>query len=944
MQLFEVFGSIGLKDAEFNKSIDAANQKGENFGTKFGNMIAGVGKAAAAGLGIAATAFAGLSIKALKLGGDLEQSVGGIETLFKGASDTVIANAERAYLTAGVNAIDYMNQVTSFSASLLQSLEGDTVAAAAAADMAVIDMADNANKMGTSVEMIQNAYQGFAKQNYTMLDNLKLGFGGTKTEMERLLEEAEKISGIRYDISNLNDVYQAIHVIQTELGITGTTAKEGMETLNGAFATAQAAVNNFLSGAGGVDDAVNAIGNLGNVAMKNLGELLPRLFTGLGVGFTALLNKAGQMAPALKPGADMILFLAKNMRTIMAVVIPLTAAMLAFQAAVAIQGVIATVGAAFGAAQLQLALYSATVGGAITAEALHSGALAAKEILVGVLTGKIGLATAAQWLWNAAITANPIGLAVAAVAGLTAGVVILVGWLNKQNETTQKLNEENEALVASTEALNSTVDSTRTAYDKSTKSMQAETKAAQKLADEVFSLAATENKTAEQKNKLTAQVKILNDSMAGLNLQYDAENDALSKTKEAINGIIAARMEQAKATAAQERAVEIAKEQMLVEEQLNSVADQRIKLEQAKEDGFYKSQNAAKEYAAAIKELDEQEGSLNEQNADLALSFEYVSGVVADSVTTTTDAMERQGLVMEAMTEAQTAALESLAAEYTTYADAATNMFDRISEESKLTFDEMLKNIQENQRIVGEWANNIANLSERGIDEGLMAQLKRMGPEGAGYVAELVRASDEKLGELNEAFRAGGETSVNALSSVWNVDTTVAQAAADLADSSAMALENQLEAADFPGMGKNVAQGLADGINENAKIAVEAAREMARAVAKAAKGAFEIGSPSKLFKREIGAMIPAGTAEGILGGIGQAVNAAKEMASQIFDAASGSVGVGFSAAALSTANGAPPTSDSVGSIGQVNQYFQVVEQSPYEQQQAAKAALQRARW
>lgn len=129
-------------------------------------------------------------------------------------------------MTAGVSANDYMQQVTSFSASLLQSLGGDTEAAAKVADMAIIDMADNANKMGSTVESIQNAYQGFAKQNYTMLDNLKLGYGGTKTEMERLLIDAEKISGIKYDISNLNDVYQAIHVIQGELDITGTTAKE----------------------------------------------------------------------------------------------------------------------------------------------------------------------------------------------------------------------------------------------------------------------------------------------------------------------------------------------------------------------------------------------------------------------------------------------------------------------------------------------------------------------------------------------------------------------------------------------------------------------------------------------------------------------------------------------------------------------------------------------
>lgn len=154
-------------------------------------------------------------------------------------------NADEAYKTAGMSANKYMETVTNFSASLLQSLEGDTVKAADAADQAIIDMSDNANKMGSSMESIQNAYQGFAKQNYTMLDNLKLGYGGTKTEMERLLKDAEAISGVKYDISNLADVYEAIHVIQTEMGITGTTAKEASTTISGSLSSVKASWENL---------------------------------------------------------------------------------------------------------------------------------------------------------------------------------------------------------------------------------------------------------------------------------------------------------------------------------------------------------------------------------------------------------------------------------------------------------------------------------------------------------------------------------------------------------------------------------------------------------------------------------------------------------------------------------------------------------------------------
>ena len=213
----------------------------QSAGSSSGSKIASAIKSAIAAAGI------GMALKsAISEGAALEQSIGGIETLFKGSADTVKQYAENAYKTAGLSANAYMETVTSFSASLISSLGGDTAAAAAAANTAITDMSDNANKMGTSMEAIQNAYQGFAKQNYTMLDNLKLGYGGTKTEMERLLADAEKISGVHYDIENLSDVYSAIHVIQTELDITGTTAKEASTTLSGSLASMKGAFTNLL--------------------------------------------------------------------------------------------------------------------------------------------------------------------------------------------------------------------------------------------------------------------------------------------------------------------------------------------------------------------------------------------------------------------------------------------------------------------------------------------------------------------------------------------------------------------------------------------------------------------------------------------------------------------------------------------------------------------------
>lgn len=218
---------------------------GQEAGTSFMSGFKGAALKIAAALGIGAAIKTGISA-ALSEGASLQQSLGGIETLFKDSKAQVVKYADEAYRTTGLSANAYMENVTGFSASLLQSLGGDTAKAAEVANMAMIDMADNSNKMGTSMESIQTAYQGFAKQNYTMLDNLKLGYGGTKEEMQRLLRDAEKLTGTKYDINNLNDVYQAIHTIQENLDITGTTAKEASTTFTGSFNAMKAAAHNLL--------------------------------------------------------------------------------------------------------------------------------------------------------------------------------------------------------------------------------------------------------------------------------------------------------------------------------------------------------------------------------------------------------------------------------------------------------------------------------------------------------------------------------------------------------------------------------------------------------------------------------------------------------------------------------------------------------------------------
>lgn len=312
----------GIKGSIEQAMGNEVDQAGTKIGTSLASKIKGA--LVTAGIGKALQSI-------ITEGANLEQSIGGIETLFKENATQVIKYSEMAYETAGLSANAYMEQVTSFSASLLQSLGGDTKKAAESSNQAIIDMADNSNKMGTSIEMIQNAYQGFAKQNYTMLDNLKLGYGGTKTEMERLLKDAQKISGVKYDISNLNDVYSAIHVIQTELGITGTTSKEAATTVTGSLNAMKSSLSNLI-GAMALGESIkeplqgllettgtflfnNLIPMVGN-AIKSIPQIITEIVPQLiEKGTTMLLSLSEGFENGFPQLASKVLDLAQNLGT-----------------------------------------------------------------------------------------------------------------------------------------------------------------------------------------------------------------------------------------------------------------------------------------------------------------------------------------------------------------------------------------------------------------------------------------------------------------------------------------------------------------------------------------------------------------------------------------------------------------------------------------------------
>mgnify|MGYP000972415080 CR=1 FL=1 len=317
-QMYSAEKAIASTENDLRKYGDQLSEvNNESKKTDFSKLHAGLDKvkdgavAAAKAVGVAMGAIAAAAgAAAVKLGkevtsmyADNEQLIGGVETLFGKSSKTVENYANNAFKTSGLSANQYMETVTGFSASLLQSLGGDTEKAAKYADTAITDMSDNANKMGSDMSSIQNAYQGFAKQNYTMLDNLKLGYGGTKQEMQRLLDDAQKISGVKYDLSSYADITQAIHVVQTEMGITGTTAKEATETISGSIGGMKSAFQNLLTGLGDPKaDIANLTKNLvdgfGNV-VKNITPVIQNIVKALPTALESVVGSVTDMLPML---------------------------------------------------------------------------------------------------------------------------------------------------------------------------------------------------------------------------------------------------------------------------------------------------------------------------------------------------------------------------------------------------------------------------------------------------------------------------------------------------------------------------------------------------------------------------------------------------------------------------------------------------------------------
>ena len=433
MNLFELFVKIGVDDQASGKLKDISS--------KLGNGLKTAAKIGGAAVGVATTGILALTKNAVESYAEYEQLVGGVETLFKNSSDKVKKYADEAYKTAGLSANDYMSTVTSFSASLLQSLGDDTEAAAEYADMAIIDMADNANKMGTSMEMIQNAYQGFAKQNYTMLDNLKLGYGGTKKEMERLIKDANRVKKANGEMADLSidsfaDITEAIHIVQTEMGITGTTAQEAGSTVQGSIGSMKSAWENLVTSIANDDaDLESAIDNLVKTIVGDgtegnggvIGNLLPKIETALGGIATVIEHLAPVISEAIPVLVETVLpsILTAAGEVLMAII----GVIFGEEAAEDMRGAAETLFSDIVPKLIEIfgELFEAIKPVAEIAFEIFKGVIdvlsdildndGAVDVIFGVATG-IGAVTTATKLMNAAMETNPIGLLIGAISGL----------------------------------------------------------------------------------------------------------------------------------------------------------------------------------------------------------------------------------------------------------------------------------------------------------------------------------------------------------------------------------------------------------------------------------------------------------------------------------------------------------------------------------------------
>lgn len=523
----------------------------------------------------------------------------------------------------------------------------------------------------------------------------------------------------------------------------------------------------------------------------------------------------------------------------------------------------------------------------MVANLANNGALTASNLLYGVLTGAISLqtaatiaATAATTAFKAALTAltGPIGWIVAGV-GLAVGALVgLWQWLTAESEETKRLKSEQEELVKSTDQLTDSVKQSAKERQKNLESVKGNTESYQKLADEIVQLSQKTNKTAADKKNLKKKIDALNASVSGLNLAYDKNSDSLSHNSDEIKARISAMEAESTWEASQKNLLDIEQKRAEIGEQLKQIAEQRNKWNEESN----VSDSVRKE---KLQELNDKETELKNTQTELQTEYEKTSQVQQAASEAMAAAAEngsnRQVVAYENMSKSQQKAIDDMRTKYNELLETTTNMFEQIKYKSAISVDEMIANLQKNQEAVNNWATNLNTLAERGVNEGILAKLQAMGPQGGLYVQELVNASDEKLATLNEVFTQGGESAMNGLTAGMDTGALgITDKIKGIVQSQVSSLQEEIAAADFSSLGQEIPNGVSQGIEQGASTAGESSKNMANDIKESFTSEMDINSPSRVFN-EYGGFITTGLAEGIDNGASQPTNSVTTLSTQI---------------------------------------------------------------
>ncbi|ODO30975.1 phage minor tail protein [Streptococcus pneumoniae] len=540
------------------------------------------------------------------------------------------------------------------------------------------------------------------------------------------------------------------------------------------------------------------------------------------------------------------------------------------------------------------ATYGSITKAQLVAHLANNGALTASNLLYGVLTGSISLQTAATIAATAATTAfkagltavkaaltaltGPIGLVVAGV-GLAVGALVgLWQWLTAESEETKRLKSEQEELVKSTDQLTDSVKQSAKERQKNLESVKGNTESYQKLADEIVQLSQKTNKTAADKKNLKKKIDALNASVSGLNLVYDKNTDSLSHNNDQIKARISAMEAESTWETSQKNLLDIEQKRAEIGEQLKQIAEQRKKWNEESN----VSDSVRKE---RLQELNDKETELKNTQTELQTEYEKTSQVQQAASEAMASAAEngsnRQVVAYENMSKSQQKAIDDMRTKYNELLETTTNMFEQIKYKSAISVDEMIANLQKNQEAVNNWATNLNTLAERGVNEGILAKLQAMGPQGGLYVQELVNASDEKLATLNEVFTQGGESAMNGLTAGMDTGALgITDKIKGIVQSQVSSLQEEIAAADFSSLGQEIPNGVSQGIEQGASTAGESSKNMANDIKESFTSEMDINSPSRVFN-EYGGFITTGLAEGVDKGTNQPVSSVTNLANQI---------------------------------------------------------------